>query len=221
MEEELKKWALEKAITSEIADSMQYEAFKKIDFAEAKIEKCHTTVFAAFLILGRIKALLGKDFEQVREDLYENAKAKFLPVGASEVEVRNAMEAGLKCGEQRRLPDRMGLRSIHYGFVAEMVWLEVYPSIRYVEGVGWELWENGKWRRRPKEKGIVGIIHKVMREKINTWREALEDLADINGTGGWIERLEKNINDPDWLGKVEAMLLRVDYFWMLVVTDDN
>jgi hypothetical protein len=221
MKDDFKRWELEVAIKSEIADCMQYEAFKKIDFADAKLEKCHTTVFTAFLILGRVKSLLGKDFEEVREELYDKAKAKFLPVGASEAEVKHAMEAGLSCGEMRSLSVNMGLRSFHYGFVAEMVWPEIYAYIRYVEDRGWEVWENRTWRRRPKEKGIVGIIYKVMREKINTWREALEDLSDINGTGGWIGRLEKNINDPDWLSKVEELLLKIDYFNVLVEASDD
>jgi hypothetical protein len=220
MKDDFKRWELEEAIKSEIASCMQYEAFVKIDFADAKIEKCHNTVFTAFLILGRIRALLGKDFEEVREELYHSAKAKFSPVSASEAEIRDAMEAGLRWGAGRSLSINMGLRSFHYGFVAEMVWPEVYTSIRYVEGVGWEVWENRKWRRRLREKGIVGIIYQIMREKINTWREALEDLADINGTGGWLGRLEKNINDPDWLSKVEELLLKIDHFNVIIVSND-
>jgi hypothetical protein len=221
MKDDFKSWELKKAIASEVASCMQYEAFVKIDFADAQIEKCRNTVFTAFLILGRVKSLLGRDFEEIREELYASAKAKFLPVGANEAEIRDAMETGLRWGVSRRLSVEMGLRSFHYGFVAEMVWPEIYTRIRYVEGRGWEVWENRTWRRRPKEKGIVGIIYKVMQEKINTWREALEDLADINGTGEWIGKLEKNINDPDWLSKVEELLLKVDDFYVVVVSADD
>jgi hypothetical protein len=42
----------------------------------------------------------------------------------------------------------------------------------------------------------------------------------VRGVGGWLEKLEKNINDPDWLSKVEELILRVDYFGAVIVSDD-
>jgi len=57
----------------------------------------------------------------------------------------------------------MGRHSIHYGFVAEEVLSEIGGDIRYVENLGWCVWNGRFWQRRPKEWGIVGIIHEVMK----------------------------------------------------------
>jgi hypothetical protein len=221
MKDDFEKWAFEEALTSEIASCMIYEAFKKVNDAEAKIEKARPSVFHAFLILGRAKLLLGKRFEELRQELYDTAKEKFLPAGVSEAELRDAMEGGVRVGQWRTLPAYMSSQSIHYGFVAEMVWTEIHGSIRYVEGTGWEEWKDRAWRRLPKERGIIGLIYKAMRQKINDWRDALEEVADVNGTGGWLGELEKNINDPAWLRKVEELFLLTDYFGVVIVSDDD
>ena len=220
MKDDFEKWALETTLTEEIADCMIYDAFKKINDTEAKIEKGRTSVFHAFLILGRAKLLLGRRFEKLRKELYDTAREKFLPAGVSEADLRDAMESGLKVGLWRALPAHMSLQSIHYGFVAEMVWAEIHGSIRYVERTGWEILEDRGWRRLPKERGITGLIYKVMQEKINDWRDVLWLRAGVNGTGGWLAELERNINDPDWLRKVQDLFLIVDYFEVAIVSDD-
>ena len=218
MKDDLEKWAFEKALSEEIAVCMEYDAFKKID--EAKIKKWRYSVSQAFLILGRAKSLLGKRFEELRQKLYDTAKEKFLSAGVSETDLREAMESGLRVGLWRALPAHMSLQSIHYGFVAEIVWTEIQGDIHYVEETGWEVWQDRKWRRLPKERGITSLIYKVMREKINDWRDVLWLRAGVNGTGGWLAKLERNINDPDWLRKVQDLFLIVDYFGVVIVSDD-
>jgi hypothetical protein len=216
MKGDFEKVVLEETLTSELADCLVHEAFKKIE--NAAKENGHTSVFDAFLNLGRVKAILGNRFEKVRQELYEKAKEKFLSPDTSEHELRNMAANGLACGELRAFPIKINKHFIHYGFVADIAGMEIKGIVRYVEGMGWEEWKGRAWQRRPKERGIVGLIYEVMKDKINIWREAL---ADVNGAGGWLGELERNISDPDWLSKVEELLLRVDYFRIVIVSDDD
>jgi len=199
-------------------NSLLHEAFQIIE--NAVKGNRNESVFRAFLKLGRVKAYLGDRFEEVRRELYEKAKEKLVGPDFPEKELRAAAESGLRYGERRPLSTEMGRHSIHYGFVAEEVLSEIGGDIRYVENLGWCVWNGRFWQRRPKEWGIVGIIHEVMKRKISTWREAIEEGAGGEGFAGWLEKLEKNINDPAWLSKVEALLMRVDAFGVQMLFKD-
>jgi hypothetical protein len=216
MASDFEKWVLEETLTAEIANCLVYEAFKKIENA-AKTNP-YPNVFDAFLTIGRVKAILGDRFEEVRLRLYQKAKNELLAPIFSEVELKNAAESGLRCGEWRSLPVKIRKQSIHYGFVAEMVCMEVGRLIRYVTGDGWEVWEDRAWRKWPGKSGIIGLIYEAMRRKINIWRETLDGFGGIEG---WLIELEKNISDPEWLSKVEELLLRADYFGVQIVIDVN
>lgn len=205
-----KRRVTSESVSGGLADSLLHEAFQRIE--EAVKGNRNNSVFRAFLNLGRVKAFLGDRFEEVRRELYEKAKEKLLAPDFPEKELRAAAENGLRYGERRPLPTEMGRHSIHYGFVAEEVLSEIGGDIRYVENLGWCVWNGRFWQRRPKEWGIVGLIHGVMKRKISIWREALAAGAGGEGLAGWLEKLEKNINDPAWLSKVEALLMRVDSF---------
>ena len=184
-------FGLSSNFANELADCLVYEAFWIIEEA------------------AEARQRLG----QKAEDIFSSQTFK------NEDELRQAAEAGLREGQKRAFPKEMGPDALHYGFVAEMVSMEIGGSIRYVEGVGWEVWDGESWQRRPKERGIAGLIYEVMKQKINIWRKALENKGrSVRGTGGWLEKLEKNINDPDWLSKVEELLLRVYYFGVEIVS---
>jgi len=206
------------SVSGGLADSLLHEAFQRIE--EAVRGDRNNSVFRAFLNLGRVKAFLGDRFEEVRRELYEKAKEKLVGPDFPEKELRAAAESGLRYGERRPLPTEMGRHSIHYGVVAEEVLSEIGGDIRYVEKLGWCVWNGRFWQRRPKEWGIVGIIYGVMKRKIGVWREALEAGAGGEGFAGWLEKLEKNINDPAWLSKVEALLMRVDAFGVQMLFRD-
>jgi P4 family phage/plasmid primase-like protien len=213
-----KRRVTSESVSGGLADSLLHEAFQRIE--EAVKGDRNNSVFRAFLNLGRVKAFLGDRFEEVRRELYEKAKEKLVGPDFPEKELRAAAESGLRYGERRPLPTEMGRHSIHYGVVAEEVLSEIGGDIRYVEKLGWCVWNGRFWQRRPKEWGIVGIIHGVMKRKISVWREALEAGAGGEGLAGWLEKLEKNINDPAWLSKVEALLMRVDSFGVQMLFKD-
>jgi hypothetical protein len=217
MASDFEKWVLEKTLTAEVADCLVYEASKRLDDLETTDDHYHET-FQAFANLGRAVFILGDRFGQVDHELRERVKAALSfsnPSEISEEDLRIAEIHGFVYGCARSLPTQIGLASIHCGFVADLVAAELRGRIRYVEGAGWEIWKNGAWHRRPKERGVLGIIYDVMRRKIKLWREVL---ANPLGEGGWLEKLEKNLNDPDWLRKVEELLLRVDYFGVEIVS---
>ncbi len=224
MKDSLQKGAfgLSSNLADELLECLKYEAYEKINNAEKDTR--YRAIFDAFLNLGRAKHYLLDNvvFEEQRALLYEYAKNKLESRDFPESELKAAAESGLRYGERRPLPTEMGLDSIHFGFVAEMVSVEIVARIRYVEGAGWEVWENQTWRKRAKERGIVGLIYKVMKRKIDIWRKALaKNGISVRGKGGWLEKLEKNINDPEWLSEVEKLLLQVDYFGVEIVPSDN
>jgi len=217
MASNFEKWVSEKTLTTEIADCLVYEAQKMLASLATEENPSHS-VFQAFANLGRVKLILGARFEKVRQWLYEKMKDALSVAGSLEVleeGLRTAERQGFMYGWGRSLPAKIGLNSIHCGFVADLVAAELRGRIRYVEGIGWEVWKDGVWYKRSKERGIVGLIYDVMKCKIKTWREMLRNPL---GEGGWLEKLEKNINDPDWLSKVEELLLRVDYFGVEIVS---
>jgi hypothetical protein len=214
MASDFEKLVSQEAVTAEIVDCLVHEAHKKISIAPFE-ENSYDWVYQAFVNLGLVKGLLGDRFEEVRRDLYEKARWKLYGPNFSEKALWEAAERGLGFGWQHSLPDKMGKSSIHYGFVAEMFLAEFAARLRFIEGVGWEVRDGETWQRRPRERGIVGLIYKVMRRKVYAWKTAL---ADGRGTEGWLEELERNINNPDWLRKVEEMLLLVDYFGVEIVS---
>jgi hypothetical protein len=193
----------------EVGRCFRYEAFQKIESASS--EDLYRAVFLAFCYLGRIKTIWGKDYEEAKLDLYEKAKQKLLTSNFSEEELGRAAEEGLNYGEGMQLPNAMGKNAFHYGFVAEIFSLEYRDyHFGYTPKYGWcDIFGNVY----EPERGLKSHIYRVMREKIAIWRECLaKDNDSVMGLGGWLEKLERNINDPDWLSKVEELLLRVDYF---------
>jgi len=211
MASEFERWLSEKTMTAEVADCLVYEAQKRVASLAVEEEPEHN-VFQAFANLGRVVLILGDSFEKVKQELQEKAKealsfASFSDF--SEDDFRKAAQHGFMYGWGRVLPAKIGLHSIHHGFVAELVGAELRGRIRYDKRMGWEVRIEKSWHTRPKERGIVGLIYDVMKRKIKTWREVL---ANPSGENDWLEKLEKNINDPEWLSKVEDLLLRVDYF---------
>jgi hypothetical protein len=214
MASDFEKWVLEKTLTAEIADCLVHEAHKKISIAPFE-ENPYDWIYQAFVNLGMANEILGDRFEEVKRELYEKARSKLYGPNFSEKKLCEAAEKGVYFGRHHSLPDKMSKNSIHYGFVAEMFLTEYAGRLRYVEGMGWEVWDDETWQRRPRERGIVGLIYKVMRRKVYAWKSAL---ADGDGAGGWLGGLERNINDPDWLSKVEELLLRVDYFGVEIVS---
>jgi hypothetical protein len=214
MASDFEKVVLQEKLTSEVVECLLHEAHEKIGAAPFR-ENPYDWVYQAFVNLGMVKGILGERFEKVKRELYEEARWKLYGPNFSEKTLWDATEKGLAYGCWHLLPDKMGLDSIHYGFVAEMFLAEFAGRLRYVEGEGWEVREGETWQRRPKQRGIVGLIYKVMRRRVYAWKRAL---ADGSGTGGWLEKLERNINDPDWLSKVEELLLRVDHFGVEIVS---
>jgi len=225
MERDYEEAALEDRLPSEIADELGrclvYEARQRIEEAANNANIKRNTVYQAFVNLGRIKAIWGKHFEELLDDIYKEAKKKLVGEDFPEAELDEVAEKGLKGGELLVLPNEIGLDGINYGFVAETVMPEIVGVIRYVEGVGWEVWGENGWRRRPKERGILGIIYYVMRRKIGIWRKKLKEDMNVRGEGGWLEKLGKNINDPEWLRRVEELFLRVDFFSVPIVLNDE
>jgi len=213
MASDFEKWVLEETLTAEIAECLIYEAHKKIDQAVMEDDP-FLHVYQAFYTLGRLYAILRDRFEEIRQELYKKATWKLLAPNFTEKDFEAAAGRGLILGWRHSLPSKIGKHAVHYGFVAEIVCEELSGRLRYVQGAGWEMLDGTSWERRPKERGIIGLVYDVMRRKINTWRETL---SDPMGVGGWLSELEKNINDPDWLSKVEELLLRVDYFGVEIV----
>jgi hypothetical protein len=217
MASDFEKWVLEETLTAEVADCLVYEAQKLVASLATEENPSHN-VFQAFVNLGRVALILGDRFHEVKQWLYEKMKEALSFVDSSEVsekDLKTAEMRGLMYGLGRSLPTKIGANFLHCGFVADLVAAELSGRLRYVEGIGWEVCKDGAWYKRPKERGIVGLIYDVMKRKIKIWREVLRNPL---GEGGWLEKLERNINDPEWLSKVEELLLRVDYFGVEIVS---
>jgi len=202
----------------ELANCLVHEASRKIETTEK--EDRYRNVFLAFAYLGWAKAILGSRFEEIKQELYEKTKEKLLAPDFPEEELRRAMEDGLRRQAFNQLPTEMGEDAFHYGFVAEMFSLETYEHrFGYSSKYGWA--DIFGYIYEP-ERGLKGFIYKVMREKVLVWRERLVKFGGSpRGEGGWLEKLEKSINDPDWLSKVEELLIRVDYFGVDIYSDDD
>ena len=206
---------------NEIARCLVYESFQIIK--ERSSKEVWRNVVLAFTNLIRAEAILGDSFKKIWRELYEKAKEKFLNSGRSEDEIEAAVYEATCIAENFVLPTEMGKDSIHYGFVAEMFYIFGlrYAMLYYRRDSGWRIVGEDYFCDYPQERGIRGLIHGVMRPKIDIWREALQRRGvSVRGVGGWLEKLERNINDPDWLSKVEELILRVDYFGAVIVSDD-
>jgi hypothetical protein len=213
MASDFEKWVLEETLTAEVADCLVSEAREKIQNASAD-NLCYN-VFEAFANLGMAWRILGDKFEEFRAKLYEETEEVFLSSKFSRKDIGVSAQRGLMFGFAYSLPAKIGIDSIHHGFIARMVVPQLKDRVRYIQGVGWEFLKDGVWHKRPKERGIVGLIYDAMKRKIKTWQEVL---LNPLGEGGWLEKLERNINDPEWLSKVEELLLRVDYFGIEIVS---
>jgi len=178
-------------------------------------------VASAFQLLGRVKSILGERFEELRRELYKKAQAKFLATGFTEDDLDHTVNVNLRIGEWRPLLYKTEIYTIYYSFVADIAVREIGMKVRYVSGKGWEVWNGRAWLRRPKERGIVGLIYEVMREKIAIWREAMKAGAGGQELEEWLEKLERKINNPRWLKRVEELLLWVDYFGVHLVFEDG
>jgi hypothetical protein len=225
MERDYKEADWEGCLPSEIADEigecLVYEALQRIEEASKTERIRRNSVYQAFVNIGRVKNIWGERFDELWDDVFKNAREKLLHEDLSDAELWELAEAGRRQGELLALPEEMGGDSISYGFVAETVMPEIVGVIRYVEGVGWEIWKEQGWQRRTRERGIVGIIYYVMRVKIELWRKALGKDGNVRGAGGWLEKLWKNVSDPEWLRKVEELFLRVDFFGVPIVSNDE
>ena len=83
-----KKRVFEEGIPAGLADSLLHEAFQIIE--NAVKGNRNESVFRAFLNLGRVKAILGDRFEEVRRELYEKAKEKLVGPDFPEKEIGRA-----------------------------------------------------------------------------------------------------------------------------------
>jgi len=205
-------------IAQGLANCFVYEAFKKV---EKEVNIPHNNVASAFQLLGRVKSILGERFEELRRELYKKAQAKFLAAGFTEDDLDHTVNVNLRIGEWRPLLYKTEIYTIYYSFVADIAVREIGMKVRYVSGKGWEVWNGRGWLRRPKERGIVGLIYEVMREKIAIWREAMKAGAGGQELEEWLEKLERKINNPRWLKRVEELLLWVDYFGVHLVFEDG
>jgi hypothetical protein len=207
---------------NELGRCLVYESFQIIKERSAK--EVWRNVVLSFTNLIRAKAILGASFETIWRELYEKAKEKFLNSGRSEAEIEAAVYEANCIAESFVLPTEMGKDSMHYGFVADIFYIFGlrYAMLYYRRDSGWRIVGEDCFYDYPQERGIKGLIYGVMRQKIAVWREALERRGvSVRGVGGWLEKLEKNINDPEWLSKVEELFLRVDYFGVEIVSGDG
>jgi DNA polymerase-1 len=187
-------------------NSLLHEAFQIIE--NAVKGNRNNSVFRAFLNLGRVKNFLGDRFEGVWNELYEKAKEKLVAPDFPEKELRAAAESGLRYGERIPIPTLIGKDYLHHGRIAEFVLAEKGGDLCYVEELGWVVWNGRYWQPRDKKRGITGIIHGVMKEKIKVWREALDPANE--GYAEWLNKLESAIHNPVFLGRVQQLLEQLD-----------
>jgi P4 family phage/plasmid primase-like protien len=187
-------------------NSLLHEAFQIIE--NAVKGNRNNSVFRAFLNLGRVKNFLGDRFEGVWNELYEKAKERLVAPDFPEKELRAAAESGLRYGERIPIPTLIGKDYLHHGRIAEFVLAEKGGDLCYVEELGWVVWNGRYWQPRDKKRGITGIIHGVMKEKIKVWREALDPANE--GYAEWLNKLESAIHNPVFLGRVQQLLEQLD-----------
>jgi hypothetical protein len=228
MASDFEKVVLQEKLTSEVVECLLHEAHENLERAPYE-KNPHEWAYHAFVCLGMVRRLLEERFDEIAAELHKKARwnlyemwhhckiRHFCDLDFSERVLLEIAEKGLAFGRRHSLPDKMGKGSINYGFVAEMFLAEFAGRLRYIEGDGWEVRDGETWKRRAEQRGIVGLIYEVMRRKVHLWKRAL---ADGSGVGGWLEELERNINNPDWLRKVEEMLLLVDHFGVEIVSSD-
>jgi hypothetical protein len=206
-------WAMQRVHANSIAQGLAncfvYEAFKKI---EEKTNVSLITAFLAFELLGRVKALLGERFEEVKSELYEKAKWEVLANSYTEECLRLAVEIAIEIGEKRPLPPKIGLDLTNYDFFADLVLEKLGYKVRYSSGKRWEVWDGRTWQKQPKGTRITFFIYEVLRQKVAIWREALKAGSANADLEKWLSEIEKKIWDPWWLKKVEEAILRSEGF---------
>jgi DNA polymerase-1 len=203
-----KKRVSDESLAGGLVESLLHEAFQIIENA-VKGDR-NNSVFRAFLNLGRAKSYLGDRFEAVWNELYEKAKEKLLAPDFPERELRAAAENGLRYGERIPIPALIGKDYLHHGRIAEFVLAEKGGDLCYVEELGWFVWNGRYWQPRDKKRGITGIIHGVMMEKIKVWREALDPANE--GYAEWLNKLEGTLHNPVFLGRVQMLLEQLDVY---------
>ena len=203
-----KKRVSDESLAGGLVESLLHEAFQIIENA-VKGDR-NNSVFRAFLTLGRAKSYLGDRFEAFWNELYEKAKERLVAPDFPEKELRAAAENGLRYGERIPIPPIIGKDYIHHGRIAEFVLAEKGGDLCYIEELGWVVWNGRYWQPRDKKRGITGIIHGVMMEKIKVWREALDPANE--GYAEWLNKLEVTLHNPVFLGRVQDILEQLDAY---------
>jgi hypothetical protein len=207
------------AIAIGLANCYVYEAFQKV--AE-KTNVSYIEAFKAFELLGRVKAILGERFEEVKSELYEKVKVEVLDNGYTEEEdiLKIVAEIGIEIGEAHPLPSKIGLDPSNYVFFADIVMENIGYKIKYVRsilGKRLKVWNGRFWVKQPYEMRITLLTYFVLKQKIAIWREALKAGPQNADLEEWLGKLEKCINNPWWLEDVAEQLLRVDRFRGIVI----
>ena len=200
-------------IAQEVANCFLYEAFKKV---EEKTIVSFIDVFIAFQLLGRVKAILGKRYEEIKSELAEKAKLELLANGYTEDSLNLAIELGIEIGESRPLPAKIDFD--HYEFFADLVMEKIGYKIRCLSGKRWEVWDGRSWKKQPREIRLTSVIGHVLTQKIAIWQEAVKAGAANADFEKWLEELKEKTWTPWWLEKIAETLLRVEHFRSVVIT---
>jgi len=194
-------------IAQELANCFLYEAFKKV---EEKTIVSFIDVFIAFQLLGRVKSILGKRYEEIKSELVERAKLGLLANGYTEDSLNLALELGIEIGESRPLPAKIDVD--HYEFFADIVMEKIGYKVRCLSGKRWEVWDGRFWKKQPRELHITLVIYYVLTQKIAIWREAVKAGAANADFEKWLEELKEKTWTPWWLEKVAEAILRAEGF---------
>jgi len=194
-------------IAQEVANCFLYEAFKKV---EEKTIVSFIDVFIAFQLLGRVKAILGKRYEEIKSELAEKAKLELLANGYTEDSLNLAIELGIEIGESRPLPAKIDFD--HYEFFADLVMEKIGYKVRCLSGKRWEVWDGRSWEKQPREIRLTFVVSHVLTQKIAIWREAVKAGAANADLEKWLEELKEKTWTPWWLEKVAEAILRSEGF---------
>jgi hypothetical protein len=197
-----------------LANCFVYEAFDKI---EGKANFSLIRAFFAFELLGRVKVILGRRFEQVKSELYEKAKWEGLANGYTEDVLNLIVEIGTEIGEKRPIPAKIDFDFTDYNFFADIVMEKIGYKIRRSWLNRLEVWDGRFWKKKPKGIEITSFVYYVLRQKVAIWREALKACAPNTDFEKWMEMLQKKIRDPWWLEKIAKALLEIEYFRGIVI----
>jgi len=199
-------------IAQELANCFLYEAFKNV---EEKTKVSFIDVFIAFQLLGRVKAILGKRYEEIKSELAEKAKLELLANGYTEDSLNLAIELGIEIGESRPLPAKIDVD--HYEFFADIVMEKIGYKIRCLSGKRWEVWDGRSWKKMPREIRLTYVIGHVLTQKIAIWREAVKAGAASADLEKWLEELKEKTWTPWWLEKVAEAVLRAEGFRGVII----